>query len=320
MIYYIADNHFGHGKVIQYCDRNFKDVIEMNDYMLECWNSTVRKDDDVYIIGDLAFRKDTLEEYIMKLNGKKHLIIGNHDNVFLKRASDDILNKCFVEITQYKEIDDNGRLVVLFHYPIMDWNKKHYGSYHIHGHIHNRENEVQEYSRNTNNMFNVGVDVIGYKPLALDELIHIKLIESIGRSYKKEMNTLSLLELISLISKVSAEAFCRQFIVFNDADIKQCTKNYIKEFIESIPKGFDVRSIESNFSKNNKEVNLEELNIDIPDGYSIYIANKNSGEYNIRTGLTEKEAYSYYDKQINNMLVTEIMLIHANDILEHNIK
>lgn len=121
MIYYIADNHFGHEKVIGYCDRKFKDVVEMNDYMLECWNSTVRKDDDIYIIGDLAFRKDTLEDYIMKLNGKKHLIIGNHDNVFIKRASYDILDKCFVEITPYKEIDDNGRLVVLFHYPIMDW-------------------------------------------------------------------------------------------------------------------------------------------------------------------------------------------------------
>lgn len=203
MNFYISDLHFSHNKVIEYCKRPFKNAKEMNLFMIMKWNSRIRHSDDVYIIGDIAFGKNTLQNSVALLNGKKHLIIGNHDNVFLKRASDDILDKCFVEITQYKEIDDNGRLVVLFHYPIMDWNKKKYGSYHLHGHIHNIENYVQEYSRNTQNIFNVSADLVGFSPVTLDELIsgeayssvsyilnneEVNLLNEIGAKYLQDLN------------------------------------------------------------------------------------------------------------------------------------
>lgn len=60
---------------------------------------------------------------------------------------------------------DNERKVVLFHYPIEEWNGFYVGSYHLHGHIHNTT--VTHIDRR----YNVSVDVINYTPVTLDELI-----------------------------------------------------------------------------------------------------------------------------------------------------
>ncbi|MGL4739418.1 MAG: hypothetical protein ACRC41_01225 [Sarcina sp.] len=317
MNYYIADCHFGHDKIIEHCGRPFLNVIEMNEYMIENWNSEVKKNDDVYIIGDIAFGKNTLKKYITRLNGKKHLILGNHDNVILKKVDRNILEKCFVEITQYKEIKDNGRDVILFHYPIMEWNKKRYGAYHIHGHIHNRVDKVQEYSKEIKNMFNVGVDIIGYNPVTLNQLICKKNFEDVGRMYGIELNKLNLLELIALIAKVSSKAFFKQRIISNESDVNLCIKNYIREFIDSIPKDFDIESIVSNLNNDSSEVDIDELNINIPDGYSVYYINSESREYILRNGLTKEASYYCYEKQKDKKYITEVILIHNNKVLEH---
>ena len=83
--------------------------------MVANWNSVVKSDDTVYILGDFCWgkEKDWLE-VLPKLHGKKVLIRGNHD---LKNPSA-ALKALFVDIKDYKEIDDNGRRVILSHYPI----------------------------------------------------------------------------------------------------------------------------------------------------------------------------------------------------------
>ena len=87
---------------------------------------------------------------------------GNHDTRLLKNEE---FVSMFKEITIYKKVDDNGRYVVLMHYPLEVWERSHYGSYHLHGHVHTRSlNDIS-------NRFNVGVDVNNYEPVTLDELI-----------------------------------------------------------------------------------------------------------------------------------------------------
>ena len=79
----IGDNHFGDARILRYCRNDkFSNVDEMNRYMIEKWNSVVRNKDTVFINGDLSRYTDENDyKFISKLNGKKILIRGNHDNM-----------------------------------------------------------------------------------------------------------------------------------------------------------------------------------------------------------------------------------------------
>jgi len=168
--FYIADPHFDHPGIISYCKRPFENVENMNETLIENWNKVVRQNDDVYIIGDFGFPKKAhqvphLIEIAKRLKGNKHLIIGNHDKRSLHNPE---FTKLFNTIEIYAEIFDEETKVVLFHYPIAEWNGYFGESIHIHGHIHNHENKNIAYEENR---YNVGVELIDFTPITLDELI-----------------------------------------------------------------------------------------------------------------------------------------------------
>jgi len=168
MIYYTSDLHLGHKNIIEYEDRPFKDIYEMNSNLIFNWNNIVKPKDEVYILGDLAFvgSNYSLEDLmynIKQLNGKIHLIRGNHDTWVDKKSFNPRL---FESIDYYKEIKDNGRDIVLCHYPIEDWNGMNYGSIHLHGHLHSNPTELYRENR-----FNIGVDNWNYKPVSLKEVL-----------------------------------------------------------------------------------------------------------------------------------------------------
>ena len=80
MDYFISDTHFGHKNVIRFCDRPFKTVTEMNNSMIEIWNSVVSDADTVFVLGDVFLcPEEEAKEYIERLNGYKVLVKGNHD-------------------------------------------------------------------------------------------------------------------------------------------------------------------------------------------------------------------------------------------------
>ena len=83
-IFYIADTHFGHDNIRKLSNRPFSTVEEMDNALINNWNSVVTDDDDVYILGDFSYKSEDPIDYLKKLNGKKHLIVGNHDNKLLK--------------------------------------------------------------------------------------------------------------------------------------------------------------------------------------------------------------------------------------------
>lgn len=159
MIYYTADSHFGHSNIIKFCNRPFAGTDEMDETLIKNWNEVVSEDDDVYHLGDIAFRNaKAIDQYLSRLNGRKHLIWGNHDSRQVKN------NRAWASSQPYLEIKDKGRDVVLFHYPMRSWNKSFHGSYHLFGHVHGN---MESYGRSTD----AGVDCWGYKPVTLDELI-----------------------------------------------------------------------------------------------------------------------------------------------------
>lgn len=80
-VWLISDNHFNHQKIIEYCNRPFKTVEQMNEEMIKKWNSVVKEDDKIYHLGDFGFgSKEQIANVISKLNGRIFLILGNHDN------------------------------------------------------------------------------------------------------------------------------------------------------------------------------------------------------------------------------------------------
>ncbi len=77
MIYFTADYHLGHGRIIEYCNRPFKSVEEMDETIIENHNKTVGKTDTVFFLGDLCFSR--IDKYWPRLNGNMIFIEGNHD-------------------------------------------------------------------------------------------------------------------------------------------------------------------------------------------------------------------------------------------------
>ena len=86
MIYFTADLHFGHENIIAHCNRPFESTAEMDEMLLTNWCNQVHETDTVYILGDLMFYCKDPEHYLQRLPGRKHLIVGNHDPVWMKKV------------------------------------------------------------------------------------------------------------------------------------------------------------------------------------------------------------------------------------------
>ena len=147
MIYFTSDLHLGHKNIIKYEDRPWKTVEDMTIGLIENWNEVVKPTDEVYILGDFAFQNSyttpfLITDILSRLNGKKHLIIGNHDTYINKQAFNP---RYFEEMVHYKELKINGKFIILSHYPIESWNGKEHGSIHLHGHTHKPDSPNRQY-------------------------------------------------------------------------------------------------------------------------------------------------------------------------------
>ena len=182
MNYYISDLHFGHKNSLSFDNRPFTDIEIHDQAIINNWNNTVSIDDDVYILGDISWHNATKTIEIFKsLNGRKHLIKGNHDSKLLRNRE---LQSLFVEICDYKEIPlDNGRGIVLCHYPIPCFKNHYYGWIHLYGHVHNsfEYNMMESVKRQMEElynipclMYNVGVMMtyMDYTPRMLEEIMN----------------------------------------------------------------------------------------------------------------------------------------------------
>lgn len=195
MRYYIADLHFFHENMNKKMDcRGFGSIENMHTFIIKSWNKKVRKNDEVIILGDVSWGKALeTDEILEKLNGKLYLVQGNHDR-FL--ACKEFNRKRFEWIKPYAEVQDNGRKVVLSHYPIMCYNGQYRldkdgkpKSYMLYGHVHDTLDQrlmeaFQEITRHTRkksmngecdtipcNMINCFCRYSDYTPLTLDEWI-----------------------------------------------------------------------------------------------------------------------------------------------------
>lgn len=148
MRYYISDLHFFHEHLnVRMDQRGFDSVDSMNAYMIAQWNSRVRENDEVVILGDFSIgRGRETNEILHALRGRKYLITGNHDNYLEDRAFDTSL---FQWIRPYAELKDNKRKIILSHYPIFCYDGQYRvdsegnpRSYMLYGHVHKSFDEI----------------------------------------------------------------------------------------------------------------------------------------------------------------------------------
>lgn len=162
-IFITSDLHLGHTNIIKYCNRPFKDVYDMNRTLVYNWNSTIRKDDIVYFLGDLAYgRNSSTDSWLHKLNGRITFIKGNHDESNSIRMLDHY-------ITEF-----DGTKFYLTH--SLANVPRGWDGWVIHGHVHNNSHDYDmrrkypyiNYGKKT---VNVSVELTKYKPLKLSTIV-----------------------------------------------------------------------------------------------------------------------------------------------------
>lgn len=152
-VFLISDTHFGHANIIKYASRPFDSVEEMNEAMVENWNSVVKQGDKVYHLGDVTMNSKSLD-IMSRLNGRKVLIKGNHDTQKLK-----FYTPHFYDIRGSHELDN----FILTHIPVALEQSARYAQGNIHGHLHEKNMDNHWY-------INVSVEQINYTPIAFDDI------------------------------------------------------------------------------------------------------------------------------------------------------
>lgn len=162
IVRFIADLHFGH--VNMAIKRGFSTVEEHDEHIITQWNSVVNKRDVTYILGDITMEKKSSYPLLDRLNGIKHVVLGNHDR------RQDILHllqhvESVAGMIQYKGI-------MLTHTPIHPMELEYRFNKNIHGHIHDKVvmKMLDGWEVIDERYFCVSCEQVDYKPKTLEEL------------------------------------------------------------------------------------------------------------------------------------------------------
>lgn len=160
-VLFTADTHFGHGGALGLFRRPFPTVAAMDVALAEAWNAVILPGDTVWHLGDFAVRArpERVADLLAGLNGEKHLIAGNNDGPATRDHAG------WASVRDYAEIEEGERRLVLCHYPLRSWNGMRRGAVNLHGHSHGKLAPLLP------RQFDVGVDVRGFRPVTLAELL-----------------------------------------------------------------------------------------------------------------------------------------------------
>lgn len=160
-IFFTGCLHFGHSKIIGYCNRPFNTLQEMDDELIHNWNITINKNDIIYVLGDFAWKH--WDKYANRLKGIKYLIKGNHD----KRSNKFYIESCgFNSVSMLLNIRINKQPITLCHYAMRVWDKSHFNAWHLYSHSHGR-------LRPMGKSYDIGVDNNSFFPISFEKIEEI---------------------------------------------------------------------------------------------------------------------------------------------------
>ena len=158
---FISDLHLSHRNLAQNL-RKFQDEFYHDEYIIDQWNSVVKSPKDItYILGDITMEKIDSYPLLNRLRGIKYVVSGNHD-----------MRQHCRELLKYVDsisgmIDYKG--FILTHCPVHESIVKEKRG-NIHGHIHGNHIYLPNGEIDTRYL-NVSAEVIGYRPITLEELL-----------------------------------------------------------------------------------------------------------------------------------------------------
>jgi calcineurin-like phosphoesterase family protein len=159
-VYFTSDTHFGDPRVLRLDRRPFPNLVAHDEALIARWNETVAPEDTVWHLGDVSLHlpDSAVAEILARLNGTKHLIRGNND------GPGTLAQPAFASVSDYREIEVEGRRLVLCHYAFRTWNGIGKGVLNLHGHSHGK---LKPQTRQVD----VGVDAWDYRPVTLDTIL-----------------------------------------------------------------------------------------------------------------------------------------------------
>jgi calcineurin-like phosphoesterase family protein len=192
--WFSSDIHFNHAKAIEFSNRPFTDIEDMNEKIIENWNKVVKPEDLGILVGDvfLYSNAEQMKSILSRMNGRLILVRGNHDNTPRK-----MMNAGFLLCVEELKMPIAGEMVTISHYPfaVSEWkykkrlwvNKikrmlgikltryvekyhtkrpKDKGQFLIHGHTHDK-------AKVRGRQIHVGVDAWDYQPVNIQEISNI---------------------------------------------------------------------------------------------------------------------------------------------------
>ncbi|WAJ27665.1 metallophosphoesterase family protein [Antarcticirhabdus aurantiaca] len=158
-VFFTADTHFDDPRILRIDKRPFASLPEHDAGLIANWNAVVSPADTVFHLGDFARGTPAAKAAILdRLAGEKHLISGNNDDEATLALSG------WRSVSAYREIDLDGRRLILCHYAFRTWNAMGKGSLDLHGHSHGKLTPQPR-------QYDVGVDAQGFKPVTLAEIL-----------------------------------------------------------------------------------------------------------------------------------------------------
>lgn len=175
-IWFTSDLHLNHSKIIEYCNRPFSNVEEMNEMLINNWNSVVKPEDIVFCLGDIALGgSSTWNTLIPRLNGKIHLILGNHDI----RNWRNLYSNLFESVSEQLTVEIDKKTFILTHFPLLcyhgTWGTE-MNVINLIGHVHTLKanNSGKDFERLQYlfpTQYDVGVDFNDYRPISYNQVM-----------------------------------------------------------------------------------------------------------------------------------------------------
>ena len=190
-VFFVSDLHIHHGNIMKYCHRTYfmnsserdimnsgderkindlriskESITHMDDALILNLNNKVGQDDTLWILGDFGWFKNfgDMKAIRNRINCRNiYYVMGNHDNY-------NFLKKCMTEVFDQIGIEVHGQHMFLNHYPMVRWDRSHFGSWQLFGHQHGNMNWWIKEHMPEAKMLDVGVDEHAYHPWSFDEV------------------------------------------------------------------------------------------------------------------------------------------------------
>lgn len=183
-VFFTSDTHFCHTNIIEFCNRPFKNMEDMNETLIANWNKSVGPDDIVFHLGDFCLGDSGKWNRILdRLNGKIYLILGNHDLRNFRKS----YAERFESVAMQMHIEVDNQKICLNHYPFLCYDGSYDGVWQLFGHVHTNRNHTGNDAARLKLLFptqyDVGVDNNDFTPVSFAQVKEV-IEKQIGQSKK----------------------------------------------------------------------------------------------------------------------------------------